>query len=69
MTGELVVIVRIGLYFLAGWMASAGLPASMVEMITQDPGLAHAASQAVAAALAGLVYLWSRVAKRLGWAT
>lgn len=69
MTGELVVLVRIGLYFLAGWLASNGLPASIVEMITQDPSVADALSQAIAAALAGLVYLWSRIAKRFGWAT
>lgn len=69
MGGELTVLVRIGLYVLAGYLTAAGLPPEVVQVVTSDPGVAGLLSQAVGAVLAGLVYAWSRIAKRLGWAT
>lgn len=69
MSGELMVLVRIGLYILAGYLTAAGLPPEVVQVITSDPAVAGLISQAVGAALAGLVYLWSRIAKKLGWTT
>lgn len=69
MSGEVVVLVRIGLYVLAGYLTAAGLPAPVVDFLTTDPGVAELAAQIVAGVIAAVVYLWSRLAKRLGWAT
>ncbi len=69
MTGELTVLVRVILYIVAGKLSVAGLPQPLVDMITNDPGVADLVSQALAAALALAVYLWSRFAKRVGWST
>lgn len=69
MSGELIVLVRIGLYIVAGYLASAGLPHEVVQIITTDPSVANLIGQALAAGIALLVYLWSRIAKRLGWTT
>lgn len=69
MTGEFVVLIRIALYVIAGYLLKAGLPPELVTMITTDPGTIEILSQALAGFLALAVYLWSRFAKRLGWAT
>jgi len=69
MTGEIVVVIRIILYVIAGYLLKAGLPPDLVHLITTDPGTVELISQALAGAIALLVYLWSRFAKRLGWAT
>ena len=69
MMGELTVFVRILMYVAAGYLLNAGLPPTLVDMITSDPGMADLVSQAISALLALLVYLWSRLAKRMGWTT
>lgn len=69
MTGEFVVLIRIALYVVAGYLLNAGLPPDLVQMITTDPGTVELISQALAATLALVVYFWSRLAKRFGWAT
>ncbi|MFN7224429.1 MAG: hypothetical protein ACK4MS_10460 [Paracoccaceae bacterium] len=69
MMGELTVFVRILLFIAAGYLANAGLPPALVDMITNDPGTAELVSHGIAAVLALLVYLWSRLARWMGWAT
>ena len=69
MMGEFTVFVRIALFIASGYLLNAGLPPALVEMITNDPGTAEMVSQAIAAALALLVYLWSRLARWMGWST
>lgn len=69
MTGEFTVLVRVILYIAAGKLSVAGLPQPVIDMITNDPGVADLVSQAMAAMLALVVYLWSRIAKRVGWST
>lgn len=69
MMGELTVFVRILMFIGAGYLLNAGLPPALVDIITTDPGMADLVSQAITALLALVVYLWSRLAKRMGWTT
>lgn len=68
-TASIQPLVRIGLYALSGYLAGAGLPEPAADLISTDPAVAAAVTDAVAAVLAGLVVVWWRVAQHLGWAT
>jgi hypothetical protein len=69
MSGDLMVLVRIGLYVLGGRLLGAGLPPELVEIITNDPAFADLVGQVIGAVVVLVTALWWRIAKRLGWAT
>jgi hypothetical protein len=62
--------IRIGLYILAGWLASSGLIGDEVKgIITTDPAVADSINLAVSAVIACGSVLWWKLAKRMGWKT
>lgn len=62
---KLTPFIRIALYYLAGRLAAAGLPPQAVDIVGNDPIVLEVASLAVV----GVVMLWWRLAKRMGWST
>ena len=73
MTGSLVVLFRILLGWLGVFLASKGLPAPLVDLLTNDPALHHTLAelfgQLIGGALMVAQLLWWRLAKRWGWTT
>jgi hypothetical protein len=69
MKSEITPLIRIGLYILAGWLSSHGLPPQAANIITTDPALLELVAQGVAALVAFLTLAWWRIAKRFGWST
>lgn len=69
MISELQPFIRIALYMVAGYLARAGLPQNVVDVVTTDPAFAEVIGQVLAAVIAGVTLLWWRIAKRLGLAT
>lgn len=66
---EFTPLIRIGLYMLAGWLSSHGLPKEAANIISNDPMMLELATQAVAAGIAIVTMIWWRIAKKLDWAT
>jgi hypothetical protein len=69
MMGELQPFIRIALYIAAGYLANAGLPAELVQLVSTDPSIADLMGQAAAGLIAVLTMAWWRIAKRMGWRT
>lgn len=69
MMGELQPLIRIALYIAAGYLANAGLPVELVQLISTDPSIADLLGQAAAGLIALLTMAWWRIAKRMGWRT
>lgn len=62
-------LVRIAMYFIAGWLQAKGLPEGVASMIANDPGIADLVANILAAVVAVTALLWWRIAKRMGWKT
>lgn len=66
---ELTVLVRIGLYILAGRLTVYDLPPEVIGIITTDPAMVDLVSQAAAGLVALVAFGWWRIARWLGWPT
>lgn len=66
---KLTPFVRIALYYIAGRLGAAGLPAEATAIISNDPIMLEVVTNIASLALVGLVIVWWRVAKRLGLST
>jgi hypothetical protein len=69
MMGELQPFIRIALYIAAGYLANAGLPAELVQLVSTDPAIADLIGQAAAGLVALVGLVWWRIAKRMRWTT
>jgi hypothetical protein len=66
---ELIVLIRIALHLLSGYLLAAGVPPEVVHIITTNPEIVNGIA-AFLAALPSLISLaWWRVAKWRGWST
>jgi len=69
MMGEMQPLIRIALYIAAGYLANAGLPAELVQLVSTDPAIADLIGQAAAGLVALVGLVWWRIAKRMRWTT
>jgi len=69
MMGEMQPLIRIALYIAAGYLANAGLPAELVQLVSTDPAIADLIGQAAASLVALVGLVWWRIAKRMRWTT
>jgi len=56
------VLVRIGLYVIAGWFIGQGFDSDIVDYIKTDP-------EVLGGAVAIVSLIWWRLAKKFGWET
>lgn len=61
--------IRIALYYIAGRLGAAGLPPGAVAIIGSDPVLLEVVQTTISLFVVGVVMLWWRIAKRMGWST
>lgn len=73
MTGTVVVLIRIGMGWLGVWLTAQGLPAPLVDLLTNDPATHQLLADMVGQVIGGLLMLaqlaWWQIAKRMRWAT
>jgi hypothetical protein len=63
---EIEPIIRIVLYIVAGYMIHAGLPKEIADMLIVDPVLFETISQVIGLVIAGVTFVWWRLAKMWG---